>query len=333
MRPSRRSLLRAALGISVSVVALWLVVSSVDLSRTADVLRAAAPGWIAVMLVLVLCDVGTRGLRWRRLLRPIRALPYRRVLGYTYIGYLANNVLPARLGELVRSQVLAEREALSLPTVLGTVVVERIVDTATVVTIAAIAAAVLSAQGGSSYAVVLGGGFVLVLVVGLALLLVADRLPGAARVAAFLERWPRVLDAGRRLRDGLAVVGDPRTLAAAIGLGLVAWSASIGTFLAAGRAVGVEVVPLQAALLCTGVALATIVPSGPGYLGTFEFTAVGIAATFGIDRDSAFAMALLVHAMLLVVTSVGGVIAVVRLGPRPAAATESAPSGPRPAGT
>ena len=62
------------------------------------------------------------------------------------------------------------------------------------------------------------------------------------------------------------------------------------------------------------MALATIVPSGPGYLGTFELTAVGIASRFGIDRDTAFAMALLVHAMILLVTSVGGAISAVRLG-------------------
>ena len=55
------------------------------------------------------------------------------MLGYTYIGYLANNVLPARLGELVRSHALGEGEGISRTTVLGTVVVERIVDTVIVV--------------------------------------------------------------------------------------------------------------------------------------------------------------------------------------------------------
>jgi uncharacterized membrane protein YbhN (UPF0104 family) len=58
----------------------------------------------------------------------------------------------------------------------------------------------------------------------------------------------------------------------------------------------------------------TIVPAAPGYLGTFELTAVAIAQQFGVDADAAFAMALLVHAMILVVTSVGGAIAGVRLG-------------------
>jgi hypothetical protein len=67
-------------------------------------------------------------------------------------------------------------------------------------------------------------------------------------------------------------------------------------------------------LICAGVALVTIVPSGPGYVGTFELTAVSIASSFGVDRDSAFAMALLVHLVILGVSTVGGVISSLRLG-------------------
>jgi hypothetical protein len=71
------------------------------------------------------------------------------------------------------------------------------------------------------------------------------------------------------------------------------------------------------------VALATIVPSAPGYVGTFELTAVGIASIFGADPDAAFAMALLVHAMILAITSVGGVIAALRLGVGLSAGTDA----------
>ena len=110
------------------------------------------------------------------------------------------------------------------------------------------------------------------------------------------------------------MVGRPTAVGQAILLSLLAWSASITTFIVAGAAIGVPLTPAQGALLSSGVALATIVPSGPGYLGTFELTAVGIATQFGVHPDSAFALALLVHAMILVVTSVGGAIAALRLG-------------------
>ena len=311
---SRRALLRATLGIAISLVAIFILLRSVDVGAAVEVLRNANPAWIGVMLVTVLIDVGARGARWQALLKPIAVIPYRRVLGYTYIGYLANNVLPARLGELVRSHALGEGEHLSRTTVLGTVVVERIVDTVIVVGLAALSVVVLSVRGVLSSAVLLGAAFVALLVVGLVIGMALHRLPGAVRVVAFAERWPRVVELARRLREGLAVAGKPRTLLAALAWSAVAWTASIGTTLAAGQAVGVELTLAQGALLSSGIALATIVPSGPGYVGTFELTAVSIASTFGVPRDSAFALALLAHAMILAVTSVGGVIAALRMG-------------------
>jgi uncharacterized membrane protein YbhN (UPF0104 family) len=180
-----------------------------------------------------------------------------------------------------------------------------------VVAIAAVAVLVLSVHGVMASAVLLGLAFVALLVVALGIGVAANRLPGASRLTAIGARWPQILELARRLRDGLAVASHPRTLAVAIGLSVVAWVASISTMLAGGQAVGVQLSFAQAALIGSGVALATIVPSGPGYLGTFELTAVGIAGGFGIDRETAFAMALLVHAMILAITSAGGVVALV----------------------
>jgi uncharacterized protein (TIRG00374 family) len=313
MRIGRRALLRGTLGIGISVLALWIVLRSVDLGAALEVLADADLRWIGLMVVAALLDVGARGARWRWLLRPIKVVGYWRMLGYTYIGYLANNVLPARLGELVRSHAAGEGEGLSRTTVLGTVVVERVVDTVIVVGLAALAVVVLSARGMMTSAVLLGAAFVALLVLGLAIAMALHRLPGADRVAAFMARWPRIVELARRLREGLAVAGKPGTLLGAVAFSAIAWAASIFTFLAAGQAIGVELTLAQGALLTSGIALAMIVPSGPGYFGTYELTAVAIMGTFGIDPDSAFAMALLAHAVNLVVTSVGGVISALRL--------------------
>lgn len=313
MTVSRNALLRATLGIAVSLVSLWILFHAVDVGAALDVLAGASPAWVWLMVVTVFLDVAARGARWRALLAPIKSIRYPRVLGYTYIGYLANNVLPARLGELYRSHALGEGEGVSRPTVLGTVVVERVVDTVIVVGLAAIAVVVLSVRGIMTSAVLLGAAFVALLVVGLGLAMALHRLPGADRVAVFAYRWPRMVELARRLRTGLSVAARPGTLVAAIGFSALAWSASIVTFVAGGAAVGLDLSIAEGALLTSGVALATIVPSGPGYLGTFELTAVGIASSLGADPDDAFAMALLVHLMLLAVTSIGGVIAMVRL--------------------
>lgn len=311
---SRRTAARGILGIGISVVAAYLLIRSVDVGAALEVLRQANLAIVALMAVAVFLDVASRAARWRGLLAPIAHVRYPRVLGYTFVGYLANNVLPARLGELVRSHALGEGEGISRTTVLGTVVVERIVDTVIVVGLAALAVVVLRVGGIVSTAVILGAVFVGILVVLLGLSVVSHRLPGSDRATGLIERVPRLLDLARRLREGLAVVGSPRAVVTAVFFSVVAWTFSISTFVLGGAALGIGITPMQGALMTSGVALATIVPSGPGFLGTFELTAVGIATQFGIDRDSAFAMALLVHAMILLVTSAGGAISAVRLG-------------------
>jgi uncharacterized protein (TIRG00374 family) len=305
----RSFFLRTALGLAVSAIAIYILVQSVDIPAALAVMSRANPLWVLVMVGTVLLDVAARAGRWQRLLAPVATVAYRRVLGYTYLGYLANNVLPARLGELVRSHALGEGEGISRTMVLGTVVVERIVDTVIVVAIAGLSVAILDVGGIMSTAVLLGAAFVGVLIAGLVGAIALHRMPWANRFLRVAERWPKVIDLAARLREGLAVAADPPTLGLALVLSALAWTASIGTFMAAGQAVGVELSFVQGALLSSGVALATIVPSGPGYVGTFELTAVAIASLFGIEPAPAFAMALLVHAMILGITSIGGVVA------------------------
>lgn len=276
------------------------------------------------MAGFLLIDIVVRAVRWRRLLAPIRDVSFGATLGYLLIGYLANNVLPARLGELVRCHYLGDREGLSRATALGTVVVERVVDIAVVAAIAAAAILVLSVRGIVASAVLVGVAIGVLLAVALAIGVAAHRLPGAARVTAMAGRWPRIRDLVTRLREGLAVAGDARTLFDALALSVVAWGATLLAFAAAGQAVGVQLTIGQASLLASGVALAAAIPSGPASLGTFELAAVRIAQVLGVAAEPAFAMALIVHAAILLITSTGGVIALIRLGWRRGSGEHSA---------
>jgi len=313
MSGGRGQLLRATIGIGISLVALALVIRQIDAASVAQVLSTAVPAWLGVMLLFQLIDIAVRGLRWERLLAPIHRVPYLRTLDYLLVGYLANNILPARLGELVRSHYLGDREGVSRTTTLGTVVVERVVDTTILVAIASLAILVLQVRGVVASAVLVGVALAGLLVVGLAVALVAHRLPGAQRVIVATRRWRQVHDVARRLRGGLAVAGRPRTLGAAVGLSLVAWGSSIVAIAAAGQALGVELSTAEATLFASGIALATAIPSGPGYLGTFELAGVTIGRVLGIPTDTAFALALVVHVSILAVTSFGGVVGFIRI--------------------
>lgn len=320
------TLVRGLVGAAISIAAIWFVLRGVDLARTAVVLSHADLRWIAFGAVCSSTDLALRALRWQRLLRPIATVRYPPMLGYLLIGYLANNVLPARLGELVRSHYLGDREGISRASALGTVVVERVVDLVAVVAIASVALLVLSVRGIVASAVLVGAAVTGLFLVVLALGIVAHRLPGADRVRAAVERWPQVRELASRLQGGLAVAGKPRTLAEALGVSAVAWTVAILSWAAVGQSIGVQLSIGQAALIASGVALASAIPAGPSNLGTFELAAVGIGKAIGVPADSAFALALIVHATILVVTSIGGGIALTRIGwVRRSIETEEAP--------
>jgi uncharacterized protein (TIRG00374 family) len=313
--------LRAAIGGAISIVAVWFVLQGTDLARTADVLSRADLRWVAAGGVFMSLDLAFRALRWQRLLRPIAHVRYPPMLGYLLIGYLANNILPARLGELVRSHYLGDREGISRAAALGTVVVERIVDLVAVVAIAAVALLILSVRGVVANAVLVGGAvtglFLIVLAIGIA----AHRLPGLDRIRAVVERYPRVRDLASSLQDGLSVAARPRTVGEAILASGASWTMAVLAYAAIGQALGIELSMAQAALIASGVALASAVPAGPSNLGTFELAAQELGKAVGLEQSSALALGFLVHVALIVVTSIGGGIAFARLGWRGSAET------------
>jgi glycosyltransferase 2 family protein len=311
-----RGLGRASLGTAISVVALILVIRSVDLVSAWDVLITASPQWIALLVVFVMADVLLRAIRWRVLLRPLAPVGLGDSLSSLLVGYLANNVLPARLGEVVRSHDLGMRTGVSRAAILGTIVVERAVDTMVVISIASVAILVLSVRGVVASAVLVGLAVTSLMVMAIALGIVAHRLPGAERIARYLDRWPKVRHVLARLRDGLRVASNAGTLLAAIVLSVGSWSCTVLAFAAAAQAVGVEPSMGQAALLAAGTNLATAIPSAPGYVGTFELAAITIATSVGIDRESALAFAVLVHVVTILITSIGGALALARRGRR-----------------
>ena len=307
-------LARGGIGVLISLASVYLVLRGVDLRQTADLLGGARPAWLLVAVAGIVADLVFRALRWQVLIRPICRVPLRRLSAYMLVGHLANNVLPARLGELVRSHYLGDREGISRSATLGTVVVERVVDTVVLVGIGAAAILILHVRGVVMSAILVGVAIAGLLCVALVVALAAHRLPGAGRAAAFLNRWPRFVGVATRLRDGLRVAALPRTVAAAALLSVAAWTCTVVAVLAVGQSLGIELTLGEGALLAAGTNLATAIPSGPGYLGTFEYAGQSIALAFGLGASEGLALALLIHVLTLAVSSLGGAVALVRLG-------------------
>ncbi len=303
--------LRLWVSLLVSLFFLWLVFHGLDPAKILDTLRRADYRYLAPALALYFAGVGVRSVRWKALLSPIGRFSAASLFPVVVIGYMANDVLPARMGEVVRVYVLSQREGVSKTSALGTVVVERLLDAVTMLLLLAASALLVPLSGPIQK---IGLFAALVLVCGLVPLVLLTLLPTErlAPLAALAMRLPggvgeRGVGAGGRFLSGLRVIRSWRAIAAALGLSVVAWLFEGGMYLVLARGFHLEV-GASVILLTLAVAnLATLVPAAPGYVGTFEFGARSVLSGLaGISWSVASGYVLVLHAALVVPVSLLG---------------------------
>ena len=139
---------RFLIGVGVSLILLLVLLYQVDLSEVGEALTSANYLYLAPSIALYFVAVYFRAVRWRYLLSPLKVLRVGRLYTVVVIGYMANNLLPARLGELVRAYYLARREPINASSALGTVAVERVYDGMTLLAWAGVAGPGWREEGG-----------------------------------------------------------------------------------------------------------------------------------------------------------------------------------------
>lgn len=297
--------LRLWASVAVSVFFLWLAFRGQDLSQTIGAIRSADYRYVLPALALYFAGVFVRSVRWKALLSPIGSYTARSLFPVVVIGYMANDVLPARMGEVVRVYVLSEREGLPKASALGTVVVERLLDALTMLLLLAVAAMLVPLSGAIQRIALVAAGALLIGFWPLLFLIVwPDKL--LRLVAPLTARMPRRLSdrvaaAGGGFLSGLRVVRSPRVVLLGFGLSVLAWLFEAGMYwtLAAGFGLPVGVALVLLTLAVTN--LATLVPAAPGYVGSFHLAALLVLRDLaGLDADLAGAYVIALHLTLVV---------------------------------
>jgi uncharacterized membrane protein YbhN (UPF0104 family) len=310
----------AVVGLVISAVSIALIVRTVDVGKAAAILGGAAFGPALVGLLVFLIGLGGRFLITRTLLPPrpdgSRA-SVARVAPVVMVGLLANVLLPARLGDVVRAYLIGRREQLPFGSALGATALERVLDIATLSVmafLAALATATVSwiVQGTGILA---AAGFVVVVLLATV---------GLSPVLAIL-RWMAplpVLGLGARAAiprfeafvHWSGGAHRRRAILLALAFNIVAWLSNAAMFYFIAQAVGVNLSPAGALLVMAVAVLSTAIPSAPASVGTFELAALTVAVALGVPRDSALALAILAHVVGLVPTIIGGPISLTILG-------------------
>lgn len=310
----RRTLIALA-GLAISVAAVIAVAQLVDVPATLEILGRTQPLPVVAVVVLIATSVTLRAVRWSRLLHrtdgsKVRA---RRLLPILLVGYLGNIVLPARLGEVARSYLAARREDVEFGRALGTVLLERVMDVAS---LSIVGAAVAVAAGAPSWIV---QGSLLVAGVGVAVTLVLVSI-GVGRAAAIAERLlvrrPALASRiGGFVRSFGAGAGEqPRSaLGVAVAITTICWLIEGTNFWLISLAVGADFAWPVAMLCAAMTVLSTAIPSAPGYIGTFELAAVATAVALGVPAEAALAVAVLAHVVTSVPVAIAGGVALARM--------------------
>lgn len=298
----RGGLIRLLLGLAISAFFAWATLRQVDLAKVGAALQQVNLVGLLVVVVFVGVELVLRAWRWRVLLRPLADVPLRLTAAYLAIGYFANTMLPARLGDVARALLAGRAFNLGRLPVLGTIVVERLSDGLFILAIVVLLGLVVA--GGAdleSTAIVLSGLAIAGLVV-LALVLSWIRRPGEGLRGRLRSLVDRVL-------IGLTALRSPASFALAAFLTAIAFGMSIASFWTVATAAGVHLTFGQAALVMGGLALSTSIPAAPGSLGTYEFVGVSILTAIGVGPDVALAIVVVIHVAATLPLALAGLVA------------------------
>lgn len=299
------------LGVVISVIFIAIALSGLDLEHFWATVRSAQYGWLVPGVAIYFVAVWARTWRWHYMLRHIAPVPLGRLFPVVVIGYMGNNVYPARAGELLRSYVLRRREGVPISASLATVVLERLFDG--LVMLLFVFLTLPFAPLPPVYASFVTGFSVLFLTALIIFLALAARPERMSRVYAWAVDTllparvrPSVHGLFDRFVEGLQSLRSPRDLLLIFVSSALIWLTETGKYWFVMHAFPFEV-PFTVLMLMTAVVnLFTTLPSTPGYVGTFDVPGIAVLTAYGVSKAVATGYTLVLHvALWLPITALG----------------------------
>lgn len=294
------------LGIGVSVVMIFFLFKGVDYHKLwVASSHANLYLWIPAFLIQYLLML-IRALRWQHLLRRLKVIGIRNLFSATTIGFMSNNLLPARMGEFVRAYVIGNKEEISITSAFATIVVERIFDVIAVLLLTMFVFIFLELPSGVSVIkeTVRGGAYGLLVVIFIALfflvMLVRYREASLSIVRKVINPFPervqeQVILFLNSLASGLEVVKGGRSLFMVSLYSILNWFVSALPIYLITASFGFHLPFSSALLILVLLAFAVSVPSSPGFVGPFHYAVYLGLSFYGIGKEEAIGMAIVMH--------------------------------------
>jgi hypothetical protein len=298
------------LGIIISAVLLYFSLRGLQLDLVWKSLKGAHYLWLLPGIAVYFVGVWVRSWRWHYLLGPVKRIPTRTMFPIVTIGYMGNNIYPARAGEILRAVILKQREDVPVSASLATIIVERIFDGVVMLAFVFLNLSELakltdeSGFIGSIQQIAVWGAAIFL--GALAIFLLAAMFPFITerivnwminKLVPFRFR-EKIRAIAIRFLTGLESLRSPKDALMIFFTSVIIWLLETGKYWFVMHAFSFQV-SFFALMLMNGIVnLATTIPSAPGYLGTFDAPGIALLSAYGVPAEMAAGYTLVLHAAL-----------------------------------
>jgi glycosyltransferase 2 family protein len=304
-----KKILRVTIELLISGTLLYFALRGLRLDEVWGAMQDAQYLWLLPGVAVYFVGVWVRSWRWHYLLRPLKRVPTRVMFPIVTIGYMGNNIYPARAGEILRAIVLKRREEIPVSASLATIIIERIFDGVVMLAFVFLnlnELARLTQDSGflgniQDLALIGAAAFLgALLIFMLAAMFPSTTQKWIERILSLLpEKWSgRVQPVVERFLTGLEALRSPRDAVMVLLTSTLIWLLETGKYWFVMHAFPFEV-NFFALMLMNGIVnLATTIPSAPGYIGTFDAPGIALLKAYNVPGAIAAGYTLVLHAAL-----------------------------------
>lgn len=303
-------------GILVGAGLFYLAFRNIDLGATLEICRGANSLYLIPYLLTLLAELFFRGVKWKLLLDPARPVRAWDAFRLEAAGLALNNILPLRLGEIVRGTSGAKLFDIPVMTVFATILVERALDTIVLLMLAFAAATLGGLTGGFLDRWVYLWPLIAALAAAVFGLVFVDEIISHHFFSGIFERFPRIKKALSHLALGVRAFHSFRGAAALFAVTAAQWLLDALNFiwLAKAFAIGHVIGAAKGVILIFTAAVACSVPGMPGYFGNLEATLARVVSAWGVPAETSLAYAAYGHIVSYVIVTAIGLVFAYQMG-------------------
>jgi uncharacterized protein (TIRG00374 family) len=300
------------LGILISGLFIYLSVRGINLSDVLQTLKEIRPDYIAIFILLLVLMQYLRSYRWGVILEPLEKVNQFSLFSVSSVGFLAIAAVPARIGELARPYLLAQKSSIKMSSALGTVVIERVLD---FVSILVIVASVFLFYDLPSWLVKSGlvFCFLTLFLCCIVFLLIMRRDVGLQLINKFLSKLPgdfayKIDALIHRFIDGFQIVTNIRRLFYLLFLSFSVWLLDVLTIYILLKAFGFQLPVIASFMVMIILIIGIAIPTAPGYIGSWHYSCILALSLFDVTKPAALSFAVVYHFLSIAIIIFFGVL-------------------------